>query len=1105
MSLHYYSRLTNGDVTEAQKLKENSFTALTPFFQYLDTAIRSLKARGEIKVTWSLLGIEKLQLVPQEKIYRFEFQTTIKLKRNFGRFLVKNFPNEYDCSEELRSKKLKQKFRITQVQIHQEKNKVYLEIPELEFPPNEKELVLDWGFEEIIIYNNHFHLQEIKEIIYKDESLEFEKQEDKILLYSHLEEIKGNLKIDGKLVFFEVIEQNSLRKDLKVLKTTKDYAIVVSSEKISHPDYTEITLEDLAEDYKIDLEKIFYKDGKKKFEYQVIEDSKKLIFNVKNVKEIENKLFTYENIFSFKGKLIPPQPQDEFKILLQEPEEYTNDDPYTKSPTEYFFDPDVEVKTELKNLDRYSIAYKNPDEKIISLRKQGKDVLPPPESKYLKVVVNTYQLDRQKEAIFYLQDKPVSSQRNLLKLFEPRNTVRWENENTDAEISSWFVLQHNTPGSEEQRAFIKKALKTKDFCILEGPPGSGKTTVILELICQLISSGKKILLCGSTHVAIDNVLERLKEKGLITALSILPIRVGQENVISDEITEFSLENQLQAQNISQELLLDAANLVCGTTIGILQYPRFKEKRESLAPIVPEFDYLIIDESSKTTFPEFLVPALYAKKWILVGDIHQLSPFVDRDQLVSNLRELHLEYDKNTRKERILDPKLQEACFQLFLCKQLISSDKPPHIAFVVESFDYLQKEISERKRNFPNEDILQKIKFIDNPDNPTSSILLEACEAQVVFIKRKDIEFVLEFLPESFFVFGYPDWTNSSHYFRHRRIYKREKYFFSTKFNKKELEDVDKLYTEVEQYLKEKNWAEEIAWRLIRDFELRDKEKDFGFRKDLEYLYPVSEKNFISRLYTIRNISLPSVLEGIQKGIKGRLKNWNPTTISEGFTEVELVSRYERLVYQYRMHENIASYPKKAFYSDKALQTHPTTNEKRTWSYKEYSSSNVWLNVKGHTLGNKNFKEAEVMLKELDKFVRWCEHQKHPDPLDKDGKWKIACLTFYKGQERLIREKLQSYCNQPQKQSQFSKQNVKIFLYTVDKFQGQEADIVFLSMVQTKRDGFLDSPNRLNVAITRARFQLVILGYYEYFSKSSRSDELRNLAKEYEIKRVDVK
>lgn len=119
-----------------------------------------------------------------------------------GRFLVKKFPNEYNCSEKLISKKLKQRFRITQAQIHQEKNKVYLEIPELEFPPNEKELVLDWGFEEIIIYNNFLNLQEIKEIIYKDESLEFEKQEDKILLYSHIEEREGSLKINGKLIFF---------------------------------------------------------------------------------------------------------------------------------------------------------------------------------------------------------------------------------------------------------------------------------------------------------------------------------------------------------------------------------------------------------------------------------------------------------------------------------------------------------------------------------------------------------------------------------------------------------------------------------------------------------------------------------------------------------------------------------------------------------------------------------------------------------------------------------------------------------------------------------------------------------------------------------------
>lgn len=56
---------------------------------------------------------------------------------------------------------------------------------------------------------------------------------------------------------------------------------------------------------------------------------------------------------------------------------------------------------------------------------------------------------------------------------------------------------------------MKKAIATDDFALLEGPPGSGKTTTILELILQLLKLGKKILLSASTHVAIDNVLERI--------------------------------------------------------------------------------------------------------------------------------------------------------------------------------------------------------------------------------------------------------------------------------------------------------------------------------------------------------------------------------------------------------------------------------------------------------------------------------------------------------------------------------------------------------------------------------------------------------------------
>lgn len=64
--------------------------------------------------------------------------------------------------------------------------------------------------------------------------------------------------------------------------------------------------------------------------------------------------------------------------------------------------------------------------------------------------------------------------------------------------------------------------------------------------------------------------------------------------------------------------------------------------------------------------------------------------------------------------------------------------------------------------------------------------------------------------------------------------------------------------------------------------------------------------------------------------------------------------------------------------------------------------------------------------------------------------------------------------------------NVQIMIYSVDKFQGKEADVVFLSMVKSGGVGlgFMDSPNRLNVALTRAKFQRVIVGDRDYFLRS---------------------
>lgn len=69
-----------------------------------------------------------------------------------------------------------------------------------------------------------------------------------------------------------------------------------------------------------------------------------------------------------------------------------------------------------------------------------------------------------------------------------------------------------------------------------------------------------------------------------------------------------------------------------------------------------------------------------------------------------------------------------------------------------------------------------------------------------------------------------------------------------------------------------------------------------------------------------------------------------------------------------------------------------------------------------------------------------------------------------------------------------------VTLCTADRFQGHEADLVLLSFVKSGTAGFLNSPNRLNVALTRARYQLVLIGHRSWMASTDcRSELLRDL------------
>lgn len=104
--------------------------------------------------------------------------------------------------------------------------------------------------------------------------------------------------------------------------------------------------------------------------------------------------------------------------------------------------------------------------------------------------------------------------------------------------------------NESQIQSVVKALYAKDLCLLQGPPGTGKTTVIAELIWQHIIESKgitRLLITSETNLAVDNALEKLMNgrnvsPNLSNFITIIkPLRFGQVSKFEEEGKRFSVE------------------------------------------------------------------------------------------------------------------------------------------------------------------------------------------------------------------------------------------------------------------------------------------------------------------------------------------------------------------------------------------------------------------------------------------------------------------------------------------------------------------------------------------------------------------------------------
>ena len=67
---------------------------------------------------------------------------------------------------------------------------------------------------------------------------------------------------------------------------------------------------------------------------------------------------------------------------------------------------------------------------------------------------------------------------------------------------------------QSQRAAVTLSMQQKDLSLIHGPPGTGKTRTLVEIIRQEVRNGKRVLFSAASNTAVDNMAERLQKEGM---------------------------------------------------------------------------------------------------------------------------------------------------------------------------------------------------------------------------------------------------------------------------------------------------------------------------------------------------------------------------------------------------------------------------------------------------------------------------------------------------------------------------------------------------------------------------------------------------------------
>jgi DNA polymerase alpha-associated DNA helicase A len=222
-------------------------------------------------------------------------------------------------------------------------------------------------------------------------------------------------------------------------------------------------------------------------------------------------------------------------------------------------------------------------------------------------------------------------------------------------------LEWNDPSlNDSQQEAIRFAIASREVALIHGPPGTGKTHTLIELILQLLKQQLRLLVCGPSNISVDNIVERLASH------KVPMVRLGHPARLLPSVLNHSLD-VLTRTSEAAALVQDVRKEMDDKQSSIRKTRNAKERRQIYTELKElrqeyrerekgcvnnlvtgskvvlatlhgaggfhlkgqEFDVVIVDEASQALEAQCWVPLLWVKasKLVLAGDHLQLPPTI----------------------------------------------------------------------------------------------------------------------------------------------------------------------------------------------------------------------------------------------------------------------------------------------------------------------------------------------------------------------------------------------------------------------------------------------------------------------------------------------